>query len=127
MLYSGDIDMTVADETAKDRAYRLPLTDELRIFKDYLVEVLEVPLSVRVVGKKGADNLQLAAAICAASKTIASGLQIIRIRWLYSPDRAVKQRGAGDKPAKTQGSLIIGFLSQEMQRRALRGGLVIEA
>jgi hypothetical protein len=128
VLYSGDIDMTVPDETAKDRVYRLPSIDELRIFKkDYLMEVLGVPLSVRVAGKKGADNSQLAAAICAASKTMTLGLQITRIRWLHSPDRAVKQRGAGDKPAKTRGSLIIGFPSQEMQRRALRGGLVIEA
>ncbi len=47
VLRSGDIDVTVPDETAKDRAYGLPSTDELRIFKkDYLVEVLGVPLSV---------------------------------------------------------------------------------
>ena len=58
---------------------------------------------------------------------MAPGLQITRIRWLHNPDRSIKQRGAGDKPAKTRGSLIVGFPSQEMQRRALRGGLVIEA
>ena len=128
VLHSGDIDVTVPDETAKDRAYGLPSTDELRIFKkDYLVEVPGVPLSVRVAGEKGADNSQLAAAICAVSKTMTPGLQITRIRWLHSPDRAVKQRGVSEKPAKTRGSLIIGFPSQEMQRRALRGGLVIEA
>ena len=36
-------------------------------------------------------------------------------------------REAADKPAKTRGSLIIGFLTQEMQRRAIRGGLVVDA
>ena len=82
--------MTVPDETAKDRAYGLPSTDELKIFKkDHLVEVPGV--SVRVAGEKGADNSQLAATICAASKTMAPGLQITRIRWLHSPDRAARQ------------------------------------
>jgi hypothetical protein len=47
MLYSGNINITVLDETVKNRVYRLLLTDELRIFKkDYLVEVLGILLSV---------------------------------------------------------------------------------
>jgi hypothetical protein len=47
VLYSGNINVTVLDKTVKDRVYRLLLIDELRIFKkDYLVEVLEVLLSV---------------------------------------------------------------------------------
>jgi hypothetical protein len=58
VLYSGNINVTVPDKTAKDRVYRLLLTDELRIFKkDYLVEVPEVLLSVRIAEKKEADNL----------------------------------------------------------------------
>jgi hypothetical protein len=36
-------------------------------------------------------------------------------------------REAGDRPAKTRGSLIIGLPTQEMQRRAIRGGLVVDA
>jgi hypothetical protein len=112
VLHSGDIDVIVLDETVKDRAQGLPSIEELRIFrKDYLVEVPGVPLSVRVAGEKGADNSQLAAAVCAASKAMAPGIQITRIRWLHSLDRAVQQRGAGDKPAKTRGSLIIRFPS----------------
>jgi hypothetical protein len=75
VLHSGDINVTMLDETAKDRAYRLLLTDELRIFKkDYLVEVLGVLLSVRVIRKKGADNLQLAVVICIVSKIMILGL-----------------------------------------------------
>jgi hypothetical protein len=58
VLYSGNINVTVLDKTVKNRAYRLLLTDELRIFKkDYLVEMPGVLLSVRVIGKKRADNL----------------------------------------------------------------------
>ena len=54
VLHSGDVDVTVPDETAKDRAYGLPSTDELKIFKkDYLVEVPGVPLNVRVAGGEG--------------------------------------------------------------------------
>ena len=81
VLHSGDIDVTVPDETAKDRVYRLLLIDELRIFKkDYLVELPEVPLSVRVVEEKRVDNSQLTAAIYVVSKTIILELQITRIR-----------------------------------------------
>jgi hypothetical protein len=92
VLHSGNINVTVPDKTAKDRAYRLLLTDELRIFKkDYLVKMLEILLSVRVIKKKGADNLQLIAVIYTASKTMTLELQIMRIRWLYSLDYAAKQ------------------------------------
>jgi hypothetical protein len=92
VLHSGNINVTVPDKTVKDRAYRLLLTDELRIFKkDYLVKMLEILLSVRVIKKKGADNLQLIAVIYTASKTMTLELQIMRIRWLYSLDYAAKQ------------------------------------
>jgi hypothetical protein len=75
VLYSSNINMTVLDKTVKNRVYRLLLTDELRIFKkDYLIEVLEVLLSVQVVGKKRADNLQLIIVICIVSKIIILGL-----------------------------------------------------
>jgi hypothetical protein len=75
VLYSEDINVSVLDKTVKNRVYRLSLIDKLKIFKkNYLVEVLEVSLSVRVVEKKRTDNSQLIAVICAAFKTITSGL-----------------------------------------------------
>jgi hypothetical protein len=75
VLYSGDIDITIPDKTVKDRVYRLLLIDELKIFKkNYLIEMLEISLSVRVIKKKRADNSQLITVICVALKTIASGL-----------------------------------------------------
>jgi hypothetical protein len=128
ILQSGDIDVTVPDEAAKDRAQGLPSTEELKIFKrDYLVEVPSVPLSVRVACEKGADNSHLAATICEASRTLSPGLQITRIRWLHNQLRREQMQEAGGKPSKTRGSLIIGFSTQEMQRQAIRGGLVVNA
>jgi hypothetical protein len=71
VLYSSNINITVLDKTVKDCVYRLLLTDELRIFKkDYLVEMLGILLSVQVIEKKRADNLQLTAVIYTASKII---------------------------------------------------------
>ena len=129
MLHSGDINVTVPDEASKDRAYGLPSTETLKIFrKDYLVKVPSVPLSVRVACEKGADNIGLAIAICEASKAVSPGLQITSIRWLHSQiSRARHVRDASDKPAKTRGSLIIGLPTQEMQRKVIRGGLIINA
>jgi hypothetical protein len=58
VLYSRDINVSVLDKTVKNRAYRLLLTNKLKIFKkNYLVKMLEILLSVRVVEKKRADNL----------------------------------------------------------------------
>ena len=57
VLRSGDIDITVPDEAAKDRAYELPSTEQLRIYKrDYLIEVLSVPL---IASENGAVNTRL--------------------------------------------------------------------
>jgi hypothetical protein len=75
MLHSGDIDVIMPDEAFKDRAYGLSLTEELKIYKkDYLIEVPDVPLSVRVVCEKRADNTHLVTAICEASRTVSSSL-----------------------------------------------------
>jgi hypothetical protein len=75
VLHSSDINVTVLDKTVKNHVYRLLLTDELRIFKkNYLVEMLGVLLSVRVIEKKRANNLQLITAIYIASKTMILGL-----------------------------------------------------
>jgi hypothetical protein len=59
------------DKTVKNRAYRLLLTDKLRIFKkNYLVEMLEILLSIQVIEKKRADNLQFIVVIYAVLKII---------------------------------------------------------
>jgi hypothetical protein len=47
VLYSGDIDIIMPDETVKDRVYRFPSINELKIFKkDYLIKVSEILLNV---------------------------------------------------------------------------------
>jgi hypothetical protein len=126
VLHSGDIDVTVPDEASKDRAQGLPSTEALKIYKkDYLVEISDIPLSVRVACEKEANNTLLATAICEASRLVFPGLQITRIRWLHYPYRRV--RDTDHKPAKTRRSLIVGLPTQEMQRRAIRGGLIIDA
>jgi hypothetical protein len=58
ILYSDNINITILDKIAKDHTYRLLSTNELRIFKkNYLVEVLEISLSVQIIKEKMVDNL----------------------------------------------------------------------
>ena len=57
MLRSGDINITVPTKAVRDRAIGIPLTEDFKVYrKDYLIEVLRVPLSLRVVSEKGTDN-----------------------------------------------------------------------
>jgi hypothetical protein len=75
VLWSGDINIIVPDEAIRDRARYLPLTEYLKIFrKDYLVEVLSVPLSVEVNYEKGVDNSCLVTLIYDTSRIMALGL-----------------------------------------------------
>jgi hypothetical protein len=75
VLHSGDIDVIILDKASKDKAHGLPLTEKLKIYKkDYLIKIPNVPLSVRVVYEKRADNTHLVTAICEASRTVFSGL-----------------------------------------------------
>jgi hypothetical protein len=126
VLYNGDIDVTVPDEASKDRAQELLLTEALKIYKkDYFVKILNIPFSVRVACEKEANNTLLTTAIYEALRLVSPGLQITRIRWLYNPNR--RMRNIDHKPAKTRKSLIVGLLTQKMQRRAIRGRLIIDA
>jgi hypothetical protein len=71
VLYSDDIDIIILDKAFKDRAYGLPLTEKLKIYKkDYFIKVSNIPLSVHVVCEKKADNIYLITAICEASRTV---------------------------------------------------------
>ena len=127
VLHSSDIDVTVPSEAARDKAQAIQPTPALKVFRnDYMVEVPGVPLTMRVAGEKSTDNALLAANIYEASKTLSSGLQITRIRWLHR-ERKGNQRGASTTQVKTRGSLLVGLQTQDMQRRAIQGGLVINA
>jgi hypothetical protein len=75
VFYSGDIDIIISDKASKDKAHGLLLTEELKIYKkDYLIKVPDIPLSMRVVCEKKADNTHLVTAICEASRIVFLGL-----------------------------------------------------
>ena len=75
VLYNGDIDVTVPDEASKDRAQGLSSTEALKIYKkDYLMEILNIPLSVRVVCEKKANNTPLTTAIYETLRSVSPGL-----------------------------------------------------
>jgi hypothetical protein len=75
VLHSGDIDIIILDKASKDKAHGLLLTEELKIYKkEYLIEILDVLLSVHVAYKKGANNTRLVTAICEASRIISPSL-----------------------------------------------------
>ena len=124
VLQSGDVDVTVPTEAAKEKAQGVQPTPELKVHRqDYMIELLGVPLSTKVALGKHADNGRLATAICEASGTLAPGLSVTRIQWLYSQAQLERLQKAG----KQRGSLLIGFQSQEMRRRAIQSGLVMGA
>jgi hypothetical protein len=123
-LQSGDIDVTVPTEAAKERAQSLTPSDEIKVHKrDYLIELPGVPLATRVACGKQADNGSLAISICEASKQLSPGLRITRIFWLYNDKQVTRMREAG----KPRGSLLIGVSTEEMRRTAIKGGIVIDA
>jgi hypothetical protein len=75
VFHSGDIDVIMPDEAFKDRAQGLLLTKALKIYKkDYLVEILNIPLSVRVVCEKKANNTPLTTTIYEVLRLVSSGL-----------------------------------------------------
>jgi hypothetical protein len=67
--------VTILDKAFKDRTYGLLLTEALKIYKkDYLVEVPSIPLSVRVVCEKEANNMYLVIEIYKVSRIVFSNL-----------------------------------------------------
>jgi hypothetical protein len=61
MFRSEDINMTILDKVAKDRAQGLLFIEGLKIMrKDYLVEISSVRLQVQVNISKNANNSLLA-------------------------------------------------------------------
>ena len=98
-------------------------TDTIRVHKkDYLIEIPGVPLSTKVASGKQ-DNSILAAKISEASKLLSPGVRITRIFWLYGEKQLERMRTDG----KQRGSLVIGVATEEMRRKAIRGGLVLDA
>ena len=67
--------MIVPNESVKDRAQGLLSIVDLKILhKDYLIEVLGVPLSILVIYEKGIDNAYLINNICKVSYPMTLGI-----------------------------------------------------
>ena len=129
VLRSGDIDVVVPTEGAKDRVRGIQSTENIKIFRqDYLVEVTSVRTTVPVDCTKGANNSRLAGDICEGSKRVSPGLQVSWMKWLHSVgEQAKSKRATANAQAKPRASLVMGFPTQEMQRRAIQGGIIIDA
>lgn len=135
-LRSGDIDITMATEEARDSANLVPSTEQLSIIrKEYVVEVPAVPLTVPVRNGKHADNSGLITATTIETQRLLTGqLTISAIRWLHEStengpplarDALSTTTNEPPKPPKTEGSLLISLATQRMQHAAIRHGIVI--
>jgi hypothetical protein len=129
-LRSGDVDVFVTNQAAKDQVQNGPNGPGYQILrKDYLVEVPGVPLTLQVAHGRNADNSQLIHSICEATKKIATGTQITRLRWLHQEkkDTDRSRNAAEPRVARTRGTLIVGFPTQAQQHKAIHKGLIIES
>jgi hypothetical protein len=126
-LRSGDIDIMVPDQAAKDAALNRLEAESIEGMKilrqDYLIEIPGVPLSLKVCHGKDADNSGLIQNICAATKKIVSNITINTVRWLHAPDSQKKRLG----PIKTRGTLILSLPSQALQLKAVQAGIIIDS
>jgi hypothetical protein len=119
-LNSGDVDVYVPSQTTKDQILNGPDALGIKILrKDYLLEVPGVPLKTPINSGRNADNSELTQSICEATKRLAPGIAISRIRWLHAPEAQAKRQAnpssAQREPKKTRGTLIIGVPTQAIQ------------
>jgi hypothetical protein len=75
VFYSGDIDVIILNEAFKNKAYKLLLTEEPKIYKkDYFIKISGVLFSVYVVYEKGVNNTYLITTICEVLRIISPSL-----------------------------------------------------
>jgi hypothetical protein len=123
-LRSGDVEVMVTDQQAKDRALNQKETVGCKVLRqDYPVEVLGVPLTTGIKHGKVVDNEEIIKAICAATRRTIPGININRIRWLHDA------KGHEDrlKIGKKRGTVIMSLPTQALQYEAIRKGVVIGA
>ncbi len=131
-LKSGDVDVHVTSQAVKDQIINGPDTTGFKILrKDYLLEIPGVPLTTLVESGRNADNSELINSICEATKRLAPGVAISRIRWLHNPEELAKRQhntgGTQKPPVKTRGTLIVGVPTQAIQQRVIKSGMVIHS
>ena len=84
-LKSGDIDVMVPDQKAKDQALNQQEGEGYKILhQDYPVEIPGVPLSIGIKEGKGAHNTELIRNICNATKKTIPTITINKICWLLN-------------------------------------------
>lgn len=124
-LRSGDIDVYVPNETARERALATESTAEVRIIRqDFQVEVQGVPITLPLGFGPQEESNPTVRQIITDTGCIAPGLEITRIQWLHGKrEHEERLRGA----VKTRGTLIIGFRTEEMRRRVIQHGIIIRS
>jgi hypothetical protein len=123
-LRSGDIEVMVPDQTAKDHALNQATIEGVKILRqDYPVEISAVPLSLQVDSGRTADNQALIQELINENKRRIPTLAIHKIRWLHAPKTLDKRRAYG----KTRSTLIISTPSQDIQHELINKGLVLDA
>ena len=123
-LKSGDIDIMVPDQKAKDQALNQQDGEGYKILRqDYPVEIPGVPLSIGIKEGKGADNTELIRNICNATKKTIPTITINKIRWLLD-DKARSERMQN---GKTRSTAVISLPTQALQHEVVRRGIVIES
>ncbi len=123
-LRSGDIEVMMTDQNAKDRALNQAEIAGCKVLRqDCPVEVPGVPLATKIKHGKAVDNEEVIKDICAATKRIIPGITINRIRWMHDAKGHEDRLKAGKK----RGTAIVSLPTQALQLEATRKGLVIGA
>jgi hypothetical protein len=123
-LKSGDIEVMVPDQKAKDHALNQQEVEGCKILRqDYPVEVPGVPLSVTIKDGKGDGNADLIKEICHGTRKTVPGIMINRVRWLLDDSARAERIRNG----KTRSTVIISLPTQALQHEVTKRGVVIES
>ncbi|CCU75202.1 AIR1 domain-containing protein [Blumeria hordei DH14] len=123
-MRSHDTEVYVQSASQRDAALKMCQPPEFKIFRqDFPVEVFGVPLRTRIVGGRDADNYAIIREIETATKVRIPGLRINRIRWLHDGKKYQRSK----KNRQSRGSIVVSLLSEAMQTKVVRNGLVINA
>jgi hypothetical protein len=123
-MRSGDIEVLVPDQAAKDHALNQASIDGVKILRqDYPVEIPAVPLSLKVDSGKTADNQALIQELIKENKRRIPTLAINKIQWLPTPKTLEKRIAQGKK----RSTLIISAPTQAIQHELVNKGLILEA
>ena len=126
-LQSGDVDVFVKDQTAKDLALCQNSYQGLKVLRqDYVLEIPGVPLNLQVASGPHADNGELIRRIKKDTARLNPTLEITMVRWLHDAKAQAKRNQETGK-VKTKGTLLVHCPTQDIQYKAVKSGIVIDA